>query len=115
MSENKVLNEELVEKAKQNNGFITNDDFLEVIDSNTSFDNIDEILSALADNSIEIKNDIPAEKMLELENEADQMLSPEEIEKMQERRKEHEKIDSHTGGSYLNCDYWGCYGRKHCF
>ena len=76
--------EELVEKAKQNNGFITNDDFLEVIDSNTSFDNIDEILSALADNSIEIKNDIPVEKMLELENEADQMLSPEEIEKMQE-------------------------------
>ncbi|MBQ7760721.1 MAG: RNA polymerase sigma factor RpoD [Clostridia bacterium] len=76
--------EELFEKAKQNNGFITNDDFLDVIDSNTSIDDIDKIISALADNSIEIKNDTLIEKMMELESEAEQMLSPDEIEKMQE-------------------------------
>ncbi len=74
---------ELVEKAKET-GYLTNDEFLDAIDSDADLDNIDMILSTLTDNGIEVKNDIPADKMLELEIEAEQMLSPEEIEKMQE-------------------------------
>ena len=84
-SEKKFDINELIEKGKSE-GSITNDDLLDVIDNYQDFDmdQIDKIYETLESNGIEITDSISSEKFADLELEVEQMMSPEEIEKMQE-------------------------------
>ena len=76
---------DLIEKGKAD-GSITNDDLLDAIDSYQDFDmdQIDKIYETLESNGIEITDAISSEKYAELESEIEQMMTTEEIEKMQE-------------------------------
>ena len=76
---------ELVEKGKSE-GAITNDDLLDALDGYQDFDmdQIDKIYETLESNGIEITDNFNSEKFAALEIEVEQMMSPEEIEKMQE-------------------------------
>ena len=76
---------ELIEKGKSE-GSITNDDLLDALDSYQDFDmdQIDKIYETLESNGIEITDSFNSEKFADLESEVEQMMSPEEIEKMQE-------------------------------
>ena len=76
---------DLIEKGKAD-GSITNDDLLDAIDSYHDFDmdQIDKIYETLESNGIEITDAISSEKYAELESEIEQMMTTEEIEKMQE-------------------------------
>ena len=76
---------ELIEKGKSE-GSITNDDLLDALDSYQDFDmdQIDKIYETLESNGIEITDNFNSEKFADLESEVEQMMSPEEIEKMQE-------------------------------
>ncbi|MBQ8545890.1 MAG: RNA polymerase sigma factor RpoD [Clostridia bacterium] len=76
---------ELIEKGKSE-GSITNDDLLDALDGYQDFDmdQIDKIYEALESNGIEITDSFNSEKFADLENEVEQMMNPEEIEKMQE-------------------------------
>ena len=77
--------EELIEKGK-NDGSITNEDLLDAIGGYQDFDmdQIDKIYETLESNGIEITDSINSDKFADLESEVEQMMSPEEIEKMQE-------------------------------
>ena len=77
--------EELIEKGKSD-GSITNEDLLDAIGGYQDFDmeQIDKIYETLESNGIEITDSISSDKFADLENEVEQMMSPEEIEKMQE-------------------------------
>ena len=76
---------DLVEKGKAE-GSITNDDLLDALDSYQDFDmdQIDKIYETLESNGIEITDSFNSEKFAALESEVEQMMSPEEIVKMQE-------------------------------
>ena len=76
---------ELIEKGKSE-GSITNDDLLDALDGYQDFDmdQIDKIYETLESNGIEITDSFNSEKFADLENEVEQMMNPEEIEKMQE-------------------------------
>ena len=76
---------DLIEKGKSE-GSITNDDLLDALDSYQDFDmdQIDKIYETLESNGIEITDSFNSEKFADLENEVEQMMSPEEIEKIQE-------------------------------
>ena len=76
---------ELIEKGKTD-GSITNDDLLDALDSYQDFDmdQIDKIYETLESNGIEITDAISSDKYAELESEIEQMMTTEEIEKMQE-------------------------------
>ena len=77
--------DELIEKGKAE-GSITNDDLLDALDEYQDFDmdQIDKIYETLESNGIEITDNFNSEKFAALENEVEQMMSPEEMEKMQE-------------------------------
>ena len=77
--------EELIEKGKSD-GSITNEDLLDAIGGYQDFDmeQIDKIYETLESNGIEITDSINSDKFADLESEVEQMMSPEEIEKMQE-------------------------------
>ena len=77
--------EELIEKGKSD-GSITNEDLLDAIGGYQDFDmeQIDKIYETLESNGIEITDSISSDKFADLESEVEQMMSPEEIEKMQE-------------------------------
>ena len=77
--------DELIEKGKAE-GSITNDDLLDALDDYQDFDmdQIDKIYETLESNGIEITDNFNSEKFAELENEVEQMMSPEEMEKMHE-------------------------------
>ena len=77
--------EELVEKGK-NGGSISNEDLLDAISGYQDFDmeQIDKIYETLESNGIEITEDITSDKFADLESEVEQMISSEEIERMQE-------------------------------
>ena len=85
MDEKNFNLEELVEKGK-NGGSISNEDLLDAISSYQDFDmdQIDKIYETLESNGIEITDDLTSDKFADLESEVEQMMSPEEIEKMQE-------------------------------
>ena len=85
MDEKNFSLEELVEKGK-NGGSISNEDLLDAISGYQDFDmeQIDKIYETLESNGIEITEDLTSEKFADLESEVEQMMSPEEIEKMQE-------------------------------
>ncbi len=85
MDEKNFSLEELIEKGK-NDGSITNEDLLDAIGGYQDFDmeQIDKIYETLESNGIEITDDLTSEKFADLESEVEQMMSPEEIEKMQE-------------------------------
>ena len=76
---------DLIEKGK-NEGSITNDDLLDALDSYQDFDmdQIDKIYETLESNGIEITDSFNSEKFADLESEVEQMMSPEEIERIQE-------------------------------
>ena len=76
---------DLVEKGKAE-GSITNDDLLDALDGYQDFDmdQIDKIYETLESNGIEITDSFNSEKFAALESEVEQMMSPEEIVKMQE-------------------------------
>ena len=76
---------DLIEKGKSE-GSITNDDLLDALDSYQDFDmdQIDKIYETLESNGIEITDSFNSEKFADLESEVEQMMSPEEIEKIQE-------------------------------
>lgn len=76
---------ELIEKGKAE-GSISNDDLLDALDNyqDIDMDQIDKIYETLANNGIEITDGITSDKFADLESEVEQMMSPEEIEKMQE-------------------------------
>jgi RNA polymerase primary sigma factor len=76
---------DLVEKGKAD-GSITNDDLLDALDGYQDFDmdQIDKIYETLESNGIEITDSFNSEKFAALESEVEQMMSPEEIVKMQE-------------------------------
>ncbi|MBE6662947.1 MAG: RNA polymerase sigma factor RpoD [Ruminococcaceae bacterium] len=76
---------ELIEKGKSE-GSITNDDLLDALDGYQDFDmdQIDKIYETLESNGIEITDSFNSEQFADLENEVEQMMNPEEIEKMQE-------------------------------
>ena len=76
---------ELIEKGKAE-GCISNDDLLEAFDSfqDLDMDQIDKIYETIQSSGIEITDGITSDKFADLENEVEQMMSPEEIEKMQE-------------------------------
>ena len=77
--------EDLLEKGKSD-GSITNDDLLDAIGGYQDFDidQIEKIYETLESNGIEITDGISRDKFADLESEVEQMMSPEEIEKMQE-------------------------------
>ena len=77
--------DDLIEKGK-NDGSISNDDLLDAIGSYQDFDmdQIDKIYESLENSGIEITDVIDNENFADLESEVEQMMSPEEIEKMQE-------------------------------
>ena len=85
MDEKNFSLEDLVEKGK-NGGSISNEDLLDAISGYQDFDmeQIDKIYETLESNGIEITDDLTSEKFADLESEVEQMMSPEEIEKMQE-------------------------------
>jgi len=85
MDEKNFNLDELVEKGK-NGGSISNEDLLDAISGYQDFDmeQIDKIYETLESNGIEITEDLTSEKFADLESEVEQMMSPEEIEKMQE-------------------------------
>lgn len=85
MDEKNFSLDELIEKGK-NDGSITNEDLLDAIGGYQDFDmeQIDKIYETLESNGIEITDDITSDKFADLESEVEQMMSPEEIEKMQE-------------------------------
>ena len=85
MDEKNFSLEELVEKGK-NDGSITNEDLLDAISGYQDFDmdQIDKIYETLENNGIEITDNLTSDKFADLESEVEQMMSPEEIEKMQE-------------------------------
>ena len=74
---------DLIEKRK-NDGVITNDELLEAMDGYQNFDmdQIDKIYEDLENNGIEVIDENG--DFSDLENEVEQMISTEEIEKMQE-------------------------------
>jgi RNA polymerase primary sigma factor len=76
---------ELIEKGKSD-GTITSDELLEAIDSYQDFDmeKLDKIYETLESNGIEVVDGINSSDFTDLENEVEQMISPEEIERMQE-------------------------------
>ena len=76
---------DLVEKGKAE-GSITNDDLMDALDSYQDFDldQIDKIYETLESNGIEITDSFNSEKFAALESEVEQMMSPEEMVKMQE-------------------------------
>ena len=77
--------EDLVEKGK-NGGSISNEDLLDAISGYQDFDmdQIDKIYETLESNGIEITDDLTSDKFADLESEVEQMISSEEIERMQE-------------------------------
>lgn len=77
--------EDLVEKGK-NGGSISNEDLLDAISGYQDFDmdQIDKIYETLESNGIEITDEISSDKFADLESEVEQMISSEEIERMQE-------------------------------
>ena len=76
---------DLIEKGKAD-GSISNDDLLDALENYQDFDmdQIDKIYETLASNGIEITEGLTSDKFADLESEVEQMMSPEEIEKMQE-------------------------------
>jgi RNA polymerase primary sigma factor len=84
-SEKNFSLEELIEKGKHD-GSISNEDLLDAIGGYQDFDmdQIDKIYETLETNGIEITDGISDDKFADLESEVEQMMSPEEIEKMQE-------------------------------
>ena len=85
MDEKNFNLEDLVEKGK-NGGSISNEDLLDAISGYQDLDmeQIDKIYETLESNGIEITDDLTSDKFADLESEVEQMMSPEEIEKMQE-------------------------------
>lgn len=85
MDEKNFSLDELVEKGK-NDGSITNEDLLDAISGYQDFDmeQIDKLYETLESNGIEITDNLTSDKFADLESEVEQMMSPEEIEKMQE-------------------------------
>ena len=76
---------DLVEKGK-NVGSISNEDVLNVISGYQDFnlEQMDEIFESLENNGIEITDELIEDNFADLENEIEQMISSEEIERMQE-------------------------------
>ena len=85
MDEKNFSLEDLVEKGK-NGGSISNEDLLDAISSYQDFDmdQIDKIYETLESNGIEITDELTSDKFADLESEVEQMISSEEIERMQE-------------------------------
>ncbi len=85
MDEKNFSLEDLVEKGK-NGGSISNEDLLDAISGYQDFDmdQIDKIYETLESNGIEITDEISSDKFADLESEVEQMISSEEIERMQE-------------------------------
>ena len=85
MDEKNFSLEDLVEKGK-NGGSISNEDLLDAISGYQDFDmdQIDKIYETLESNGIEITDDLTSDKFADLESEVEQMISSEEIERMQE-------------------------------
>ena len=85
MEEKNLSLDELVEKGKTD-GSITNEDLLDAISGYQDFDmeQIDKLYETLESNGIEITDNLSSDKFADLESEVEQMMSPEEIEKMQE-------------------------------
>ena len=83
-SEKNFSLDELIEKGKHD-GSISNEDLLDAIGGYQDFDmdQIDKIYETLETNGIEITDGISDDKFADLESEVEQMMSPEEIEKMQ--------------------------------
>ena len=85
MDEKNFSLEDLVEKGK-NGGSISNEDLLNVISGYQDFnmEQIDEFYETLENNGIEITDELIEDKFADLESEVEQMISSEEIERMQE-------------------------------
>ena len=73
---------DLIEKGKAE-GSISNDDLLDALDNyqDLDMDQIDKIYETIQNNGIEITDGITSDKFADLENEVEQMMSPEEIER----------------------------------